>query len=167
MRERAVQKSFKSQPTSLLKPRTFEPGWINLSELVALSDVFSFWVNSILQGSSNAQSLLCGEVDVLFDIPLIGLFKAVRFESYPFHDAILLWKIAVSRSKSLVGSTKSKGARGRGKKRFLDTDYADVRGFWLGQLQIPSFQSSTGVVQFVFLGSVLRLTSINKVINSQ
>ena len=59
-------------------------------------------------------------------------------------------KIAVSRSKSLVGSTKSKGARGRGKKRFLDTDYADVRGFWLGQLQIPSFKSSTGGVQFVF-----------------
>ena len=50
---------------------------------------------------------------------------------------------------------------------FLDADFEDVRGFWLGQLQIPSFQSSTGVVKFVFLGTVLRLTSINKVINSQ
>ena len=67
-----------------------EPGWINLSELMALSDVFSFRVNSILQGSSNPQSLRQSEVDVLFDIPLIGLFEAVRFESYPFHEAILL-----------------------------------------------------------------------------
>ena len=31
---------------------------MNLLGLMALSDVFSFWVNSILQGSSNAQSLL-------------------------------------------------------------------------------------------------------------
>ena len=58
-------------------------------------------------------------------------------------------------------------AVGSWKESFLTADFADVRGFWLGQLQIPSFQSSTGVVQFVFLGSVLRLTSINKVINSQ
>ena len=51
---------------------------------MALSDVFSFGVNSILQGSSNTQPLLYGEVDVLFDIPLIGLFKAVRFERNSF-----------------------------------------------------------------------------------
>ena len=63
---------------------------MNLSGLMTLSDVFSFWVNSILQCSSNTQPLLHGEVDVLFDIPLIGLFKAVRFESYSFHVAILL-----------------------------------------------------------------------------
>ena len=50
---------------------------MNLSGLMALSDVFSFGVNSILKGSCNPQSLLHGEVDVLFDIPLIGLFKAV------------------------------------------------------------------------------------------
>ena len=61
-----------------------------LSGLMALSDVFCFGVNSILQGSSNPQSLRQSEVDVLFDIPLIGLFKAVRFESYSFHVAILL-----------------------------------------------------------------------------
>ena len=57
---------------------------------MALSDVFSFGVNSIFQSSSTTQPLLYGEVDVLFDIPLIGLFKAVRFESYPFYEAILL-----------------------------------------------------------------------------
>jgi len=73
---------------------------MNLLGLMALSDVFSFWVNSILQGSSNAQSLLCGEVDVLFDIPLIGLFEAVSFESYPFHEAILLFKNAVLSRKA-------------------------------------------------------------------
>ncbi|SVD61408.1 uncharacterized protein METZ01_LOCUS414262, partial [marine metagenome] len=73
---------------------------MNLLGLMALSDVFSFWVNSILQGSSNAQSLLCGEVDVLFDIPLIGLFKAVRFERNSFHEAILLLKNAVSSRKA-------------------------------------------------------------------
>ena len=80
---------------------------------MALSDVFSFGVNSIFQGSSNAQSLLYGEVDVLFDIPLIGLFKAVRFESYPFHEAILLFKNAVSSRKagrwqSAVGSRQGR-----------------------------------------------------------
>ena len=37
---------------------------------------------------------------MLFDIPLIGLFKAVRFESYPFHEAILLFKNAVSSRKA-------------------------------------------------------------------
>ena len=58
-------------------------------------------------------------------------------------------------------------AIGSWKESFLTADFADVRGFWLGQSQIPSFQSSTGGVQFVFLGSVLRLTSINKVINSK
>ena len=63
---------------------------MNLSGLMALSNVFCFGVNSILQASSNTQPLLYGEVDVLFDIPLIGLFKAVRFESYSFHVAILL-----------------------------------------------------------------------------
>ncbi len=63
---------------------------MNLSRSMALSDVFGFGVNSILQGSSNAQSLLYSKVDVLFDIPLIGLFKAVRFENYSFHVAILL-----------------------------------------------------------------------------
>ena len=61
---------------------------MNLSGLMALSDVFCFGVNSILQCSSNAQSLLCGEVDVLFDIPLIGLFKAVGFESNSFHGSL-------------------------------------------------------------------------------
>jgi hypothetical protein len=76
---------------------------------MALSDVFSFGVNSILQCSGNTQSLLYGEVDVLFDIPLIGLFKAVRFESYPFHVAILLCKIAVSSRKQSVGSRKLEG----------------------------------------------------------
>ena len=70
--------------------RSLAPCRMKLSGLMALSDVFSFGVNSILQGSSNTQPLLYGEVDVLFDIPLIGLFKAVRFESYPFHEAILL-----------------------------------------------------------------------------
>ena len=63
---------------------------MNLSGLMALANVFCFGVNSIFQGSGNAQSLLYGEADVLFDIPLIGLFKAVRFESYSFHVAILL-----------------------------------------------------------------------------
>jgi len=63
---------------------------MNLSGLMALSDVFSFWVDTIFQGSCNPQSLLHGEVDVLFDIPLIGLFKAVRFESYSFHEAKIL-----------------------------------------------------------------------------
>ena len=98
---------------------------------------------------------------MLFNIPLIGLFKAVRFESYTrsmwlFYSEKLQFQVA---SRALaVGSWKDS---------FLDADFKDVRGFWLGQLQIPSFQSSTGVVQFVFLGSVLRLTSINKVINSQ
>ena len=58
-------------------------------------------------------------------------------------------------------------AVGSWKESFLSADFEDMRGFWLGQLQIPSFQSSTGGVQFVFLGSVLRLTSINKVINSK
>ena len=103
-----------------------EPCWMNLSGLMALSDVFSFWVDTIFQGSCNPQSLLHGEVDVLFDIPLIGLFKAVWLKYNSFHMYhILLWKIAVSRSESLVGSAKSKGARRRVKKRFLDTDYAD------------------------------------------
>ena len=75
----AGQKNSKSRPTSLLKPRIWllEPGWMNLSGLMTLSDVFSFWVDTIFQGSCNPQSLLHGEVDVLFDIPLIGLFKAV------------------------------------------------------------------------------------------
>ena len=50
---------------------------MNLSGLMALSDVFCFGVNSIFQGSSNLRSLLYGEIEVLFDIPLIGLFKAV------------------------------------------------------------------------------------------
>ena len=98
MRERAVASSkltvvrLKSQATSPLTSQTsyLEPGRINLLGLMALSDVFSFGVNSILQCSGNTQSLLYGEVDVLFDIPLIGLFKAVRFESYSFHVAILL-----------------------------------------------------------------------------
>ena len=80
--------------------RSLAPCRMKLSGLMALSDVFSFGVNSILQGSSNAQSLLCGEVDVLFDIPLIGLFEAVSFESYPFHEAILLFKNAVLSRKA-------------------------------------------------------------------
>ena len=100
MRERAVASfkltvvRLKSQATSPLTSQTsyLEPGWINLLGLMALSDVFCFGVNSILQGSSNPQSLRQSEVDVLFDIPLIGLFKAVRFESYSFHEAILLFK---------------------------------------------------------------------------
>ena len=70
--------------------RSLAPCRMNLSGLMTLSDVFSFWVDTIFQGSCNPQSLLHGEVDVLFDIPLIGLFKVVRFESYPFHVAILL-----------------------------------------------------------------------------
>ena len=41
-------------------------------------------------------------------------------------------------------------AVGSWKESFLTADFADVRGFWLGQLQIPSFQSSTGGVQSVF-----------------
>ena len=65
---------------------------MNVSGLMALSDVFSFWVDTIFQGSCNAQSLLHGEVDVLFDIPLIGLFKAVGFESYSFHMCQILLK---------------------------------------------------------------------------
>ena len=98
---------------------------------------------------------------MLFNIPLIGLFKAVRFESYSFHMCQFY-------SEKLQFQVASRAlAVGSWKESFLTADFADVRGFWLGQLQIPSFQSSTGVVQFVFLGSVLRLTSINKVINSK
>ena len=82
--------------------RSLAPCRMNLSGLMALSYVFSFGVNSIFQGSCNPQSLRQSEVDVLFNIPLIGLFKAVRFESYSFHVAILLWKIAVSSTRSLV-----------------------------------------------------------------
>ena len=61
---------------------------MNLSELVTLSDVLSFGVNSILQCSSDAQSFLCGVIEVLFDIPLIGLIKAVRFEGNSFHGSL-------------------------------------------------------------------------------
>ena len=50
---------------------------MNLLGLMALSDVFCSGVNSILKGSCNPQSLRQSEVDVLLDIPLIGLFKAV------------------------------------------------------------------------------------------
>ena len=61
---------------------------MNLWELMTLSDVFSFGVNSILQCSSDAQSFLYGEIEMLFDIPLIGLIKAVRFEGNSFHGSL-------------------------------------------------------------------------------
>ena len=80
--------------------RSLAPCRMKLSGLMALSDVFCFGVDSIFQGSSNAKPLIQSEVDVLFDIPLIGLFKAVRFESYPFHEAILLFKNSVSSRKA-------------------------------------------------------------------
>jgi hypothetical protein len=50
---------------------------MNLSGLMGLSDVFSFGVNLIFQGSSNTQPLLYGEVDVLF---AIFYFEKLQFQ---------------------------------------------------------------------------------------
>ena len=58
-------------------------------------------------------------------------------------------------------------AVGSWKESFLTADFAYVRGFGLGQLQIPSVKSSTVGIQFVFSGRVLQLTSINKVNHSK
>ena len=69
--------SLKLTVGSIKSKRSLAPCRMNLSGLMTLSDVLSFWVDTIFQGSCNPQSLLHGEVDVLFDIPLIGLFKAV------------------------------------------------------------------------------------------
>ena len=108
----------------------------------------------MLNLSSAVRSMCCLTSHLSACSKLLDL-KATR-SMWLFYSQILQFQVA---TRAL--------AVGSWKESFLTVDFADVRGFWLGQLQIPSFQSSTGVVQFVFLGSVLRLTSINKVINSK
>ena len=61
-----------------------------LSGSMTLSYVLGLGVEAILQRTGDTLPLLKRQTVVLFDIPIIGLFKAVRLESNALHLATML-----------------------------------------------------------------------------